>query len=222
MTFTILGRCPQTGQMGAAVTTSDIAVGARVVHAQAGVGVAVTQHSTDPRLGPALLAQLRAGRSPAEAVATVAAGTPHRRWRQIAALDAAGAVASFTGDRVWPGRADHAGENCLALGNMLSNDAVTPVMVATFASSPGSLTDRLLAALSSGRDAGGETGALRSAALLVVESESFALVDLRVDDDADPLGRLASLWDAYRPVARRVLARALDPESAHRSSSTTT
>jgi uncharacterized Ntn-hydrolase superfamily protein len=222
MTFTILGRCPQSGQLGAAVTTSDIAVGARVLHARAGLGVAATQHSTDPRLGPAVLTALRRGQSVTGAVAGVAAATPQREWRQLGALDAEGRGAAFTGARVWPVAAELTGGDCLALGNMLSGDEVAPAMVAAFVAAPGPLADRLLAALQAGHAAGGETGALRSAALLVMERESFALVDLRVDDDADPLRRLGLLWATYRPLARRVVDRALDPGAAHRSSSTTT
>ena len=59
MTFSILGRCPRTGQFGAAVATSNIAVGARVAHCAAGVGGILTQHRTDPRLGPRGLAGQR-------------------------------------------------------------------------------------------------------------------------------------------------------------------
>jgi uncharacterized Ntn-hydrolase superfamily protein len=222
MTFTMLGRCPHSGQLGAAVATSDLAVGARVLFAAAGLAVVVTQHRTDPRLGPALLGELRGGRTPAEAVAAVARATPHRGWRQLAVLDSGGRSAAYSGERLWPIGAELAGENCLALGNMLSNDRVAPTMVDAFASGPRELMDRLLAALSAGERAGGETGELRSAALLVVERETFPLVDLRVDDDPDPVGRLGSLWAAYRPLARAFVARALDPDTFQRSSSTTT
>jgi uncharacterized Ntn-hydrolase superfamily protein len=152
----------------------------------------------------------------------VAASTPHRQWRQLGAVDAGGDTAAFTGDRVWPVHAELSGTDCLAVGNMLSDAAVAPAMVAAFAAASGALTDRLLAALTAGQAAGGETGALRSAALLVVENESFAFIDLRVDDDADPLRRLGELWAAYRPLARRLVERALDPSAVHRSSSTTT
>jgi uncharacterized Ntn-hydrolase superfamily protein len=33
------------------VTTSSISVGSRCTHARAGIGAALTQHRTDPRLG---------------------------------------------------------------------------------------------------------------------------------------------------------------------------
>jgi uncharacterized Ntn-hydrolase superfamily protein len=222
MTFTILGRCPQTGQLGGAVTTSDVAVGARVLFAQAGLAVAATQHRTDPRLGPALLAELRAGRTVSEAVSAVTDAAPHIGWRQLGALDAAGRSAAYSGELLWPIGAELAGENCLVLGNVLSSGRVAPAMVGAFESGPSELPDRLLAALRAGERAGGEVGELRSAGLLVVERESFPLIDLRVDDDPDPLGRLDALWEVYRPLVRVFLARALDPDYVQRSSSTTT
>jgi uncharacterized Ntn-hydrolase superfamily protein len=222
MTFTILGRCPQTGQLGGAVTSSDVAVGARVLFAQAGLAVVATQHRTDPRLGPALLDELRAGRTVAHAVSAVVDAAPHIAWRQLSVLDVAGRSAAYSGERLWPIGAELAGENCLVLGNVLSDDRVAPAMIRAFESGPPELADRLLAALRAGEGAGGEVGELRSAALLVVEHESFPLVDLRVDDDPDPLGKLDALWEVYRPLVRVFVARALDPDHVQRSSSTTT
>jgi uncharacterized Ntn-hydrolase superfamily protein len=222
MTLTILGRCPQTGQLGGTVTTADVAVGARVLFAQPGLAVVATQHRTDPRLGPALLDELQAGLGPVRAVAAVADATPHRAWRQLGVLNAAGRSGAYSGELLWPIGAELAGENCLVLGNVLSNDRVAPAMVDAFESGPPELADRLLAAVRAGERAGGEAGELRSAALLVVERESFPLIDLRVDDDPNPLGRLEALWEVYRPLVRVFVARALDPGNVQRSSSTTT
>jgi uncharacterized Ntn-hydrolase superfamily protein len=221
MTFSLLGRCPATGQLGAVVTTSDIAVGARVPHALAGVGVAVTQNRTDPRLGPALLAQLAAGAPAAVALERVMASTPHLDWRQLGVLDRAGAAAAHTGGHSWPIAGALAGRDCLAIGNMLAADGVLPAMTAAFASAEGELAGRLVSAIAAGRHAGGESGMLRSAALLVVERESFPLVDLRVDAAEDPLVALAALWHEYAPVARWFVTRALDPDAAHGSSTNT-
>lgn len=225
MTFTILGCCRRTGRLGGAVTTSDIAVGARVLSARSGLGVAASQHRTDPRLGPAMLERLQLGDTPRQAVDAVAAATPDRAWRQIGVVDAGGHCAAFSGSRVWPICAQLAGDGCLVLGNMLAGPAVAPAMCEAFEQRAGDdLCDRLLAALDAGEHAGGETGGgeLRSAAILVVDRESFPFVDLRIDDDADPLRRLRSLWEAYRPLAVQFVARALTPDDVHRSSSTTT
>src|SRR5688500_10215276 len=119
MTFSLLARCADTGRLGVAVTTSDIAVGARVPSAIPGVGVAVTQHRTDPRLGPRALELLRSGRGARGAVDSVAAATPHRWWRQLAVMDAAGDAAAFSGEGVTATCAVEAGPGCLAVGNML-------------------------------------------------------------------------------------------------------
>lgn len=226
MTFSLLGRCPATGQLGAAVTTSDLAVGARVPHARAGLGVAVTQSRTDPRLGPRLLDALGAGHDPRAAVAATANSTRHRTWRQLGVLDATGASASFAGELVAPHVGALPGANCLAVGNMLTGEQIAPAMVAAFTATGGPLALRLLAALHAGQDAGGERGQLRSAALLVVERESFPLVDLRIDAASDPLSALDALWREYEPWTRDFAERALDPDEArgrpaHDPSSTT-
>ena len=224
MTFSLLGRCPATGQLGAVTTTSDIAVGARVPHAVAGVGVAVTQHRTDPRLGPAMLEAVKAGLSASEAVADTARAHEHRGWRQLGLLDARGEAGAYTGERAWPLAGALSRLDCLALGNMLTTDRVLDAMVDAFAVTEGQLAQRLLAGLRAGLDGGGESGDLRSAALLVVERESFPLVDLRVDAADDPLNELDSLWREYQPWTRTFVTRALDPDhadNAHGSSSTT-
>jgi uncharacterized Ntn-hydrolase superfamily protein len=222
MTFSLLGRCDATGQLGVVTTTSDLAVGARVPFAAAGVGAVVTQSRTDPRLGPALVAALAAGLSAAEAVARVADADEHRAWRQLGALDASGAGAAHTGGHAWPFASAIDGSDCLAIGNMLRGEQVLSASLDTFAATSGELAGRLVAAIAAAERAGGETGELRSAALLVVERESFPLVDLRVDDAANPLAALALLWEQYRPWVREFTLRALDPDAAQGASSTTT
>lgn len=222
MTFSLLGRCSETGQLGAIVTTSDLAVGARVPWAVAEVGVAVTQQRTDPRLGPELLDSLNAGLDPVEAVAAVIARHPDRAWRQLGVLDRVGRAASHTGSNAWPVAGAALGDGCIALGNMLVGEHVLGAMVDGFVGADGELAARLLAGMRAGEQAGGETGELQSAALLVVERESFPLVDLRVDLADDPVAALESLWTSYQPWAREFVTRALDPDGAHGSNSTTT
>jgi uncharacterized Ntn-hydrolase superfamily protein len=226
MTFSLLGRCPDSGQLGAAVTTSDLAVGARVPFAAAGVGVVVTQHRTDPRLGPALLDALAGGGLAEDAVARVVERHSDRGWRQLGVLDARGRAASYTGVRAWPVAGALIGTDCLAIGNMLVGEHVLSAMVGAFeahaAGRDDPLAARLIAGLQAGQRAGGEGRGLRSAALLVVERESFPLADLRVDHAPDPLTALDSLWREYEPWARDFVLRAVDPDRAHGSSSTTT
>ena len=63
MTFSIVGRCERTGQLGVAISSSSIAVGARCPWVRAGVGVVSTQNITLPALGPRVLDLLDAQRS---------------------------------------------------------------------------------------------------------------------------------------------------------------
>ena len=55
MTSSIIGRCPETGQLGIAISSSSIAVGARCPWVRAGVGAVATQNVTLPALGPQIL-----------------------------------------------------------------------------------------------------------------------------------------------------------------------
>ncbi len=214
MTFSLIARCPRTGQMGVATTTSGFAVGSRVPYAQAGVGAVATQHRTDPRLGPRGLALLASGCTAAETVAALAASTPDHGWRQLGVVDAAGRTAFFHGARVKPRSGAAQADGVLALGNILANDDVLPAMLAGFATAPDApLATRMIAALQAGEDAGGEHGAISSAAIKIAWRESFSYVDLRVDHHAAPIAELRRLWEVYAPDAELHVRRAVDPES---------
>lgn len=212
MTFSLAGRCRDSGMMGGVVTTSSPAVGSRCLFARAGVGVVLTQFWTDPRLGPRGLRLLAEGVAAGDAVAALAASTPERDWRQIAALDAGGGTGHFTGARTKPAQAAAAGPDCVAIGNILADAGVPQAMVDAFAA-PGALADRLLAALDAGLRAGGEDRPLLSAALVVVRDAPFPLVDLRVDASDAPLAELRRLWVLYAPEAETYARRALYPWS---------
>ena len=215
MTFSLIGRCARTGQFGAAATTSSLAVGARVPFVAAGVGAVLTQHRTDPRLGPRGLGLLRSGCSAAETVAALVASTPDHGWRQLAAIDAKGRTAHFHGSRVKPEHGAAHGPDVVAIGNILSNARVPDAMVAAFAASPDlPLAERLLRGLEAGEGAGGEHGDVTSASLMVFGDHDFALVDLRVDEDPAPLPRLRRLWEKYAPLVDSYVKRVLTPDDA--------
>jgi uncharacterized Ntn-hydrolase superfamily protein len=215
MTYSILGRCARTGQFGAAVTTSSIAVGSRVPHVAPGLGGVLTQHRTDPRLGPRGLELLRSGCSAEETLAALAASTPHHKWRQLAVLDAQGRSAHFHGAAVKPAlNAVHV-PDCVALGNILANDRIPAAMAASFLDSADQpLAERLVRAMEAGEAAGGEGKPVISASLVVMEKEIFPLVDLRVDLAPDAITALRTLWDAYAPSVREFVTRAVDPDAA--------
>ncbi|MBB3898239.1 DUF1028 domain-containing protein [Roseococcus suduntuyensis] len=215
MTFSLIGHCARTGQFGCAVTTSAMGVGARVPFAEAGLGAVLTQHRTDPRLGPRGLDLLRSGCSAEEALAALVASTPHHRWRQIAIMDRAGRTAHFDGEAVKHARAAVHAPGCVALGNIMANTGVPAAMATAFAADPGEpLAERLMRALEAGEEAGGEGRPLLSACLLVVHEQRFPYVDLRVDLADAALPALRLMWNRYRPDMDEHVVRAVDPEAA--------
>jgi uncharacterized Ntn-hydrolase superfamily protein len=215
MTFSLIGRCARSGQIGCAVSTSNIAVGTRVPFARARVGAVLTQNRTDPRLGPRGLDLLASGCSAEEALAALVASTPHIGWRQLAVMDGRGHTAAYTGALVKPHLGMVHGRDCVAIGNILANDRVVPAVADHFAAEPAApLAARLIGALAAGLAAGGEHGPVRSAAVYVVAEEIFPLVDLRVDAADQPIAALAALWEEYVPWVDEFVIRAVDPDRA--------
>ena len=108
------------------------------------------------------------------------------------------------------------GKNCVAGGNLLVNDTIAQVLVTAFENSTGHLADRLLTALQTGIDSGGEMGTVHSSALSVADKNNWPLVDLRVDwlEDTCPVKHLRSLWTEYEPQMNAYITRALNPGDA--------
>jgi uncharacterized Ntn-hydrolase superfamily protein len=215
MTFSIAAFCLRSQQFGIAVASSSPAVAARCAHVRAGVGVAGTQNVTDPRLGPAALDLMAQGVPAQAALDALVAGRDHIEHRQLVAVDSAGRTAVWSGRKTLGMHTSAQGEGCVAAGNMLANEGVPTAMVAAFEASYGELGARLVAALTAGLRAGGEAGPVHSAGLLVVGAEAWPLTDLRVDwDEADPIGRLAALWEIWAPQMHAYVQRALNPEES--------
>lgn len=215
MTFSIAGRCERTGMLGTAITTSSIAVGGRCTYARARLGAVLTQHRTDPRLGPLGLELLENGCTASDTVAALVASTPHIAWRQLAVIDAQGGTAHYSGSKITSIRNGVAGRDCVAVGNILRSEAVPGAMLAAFEADPSlPLPARLLAALEAGDAAGGELEPLASAALLVVHEQRFPYVDLRIDSAPRPIAALRALWEDYAHTADNYVVRVLDPDNA--------
>jgi uncharacterized Ntn-hydrolase superfamily protein len=214
MTFSVVGMCRQTGMFGAAVTTSSIGVGSRCPFAQAGVGAVLTQHRTDPRLGPRGLELLAAGHSASEVMAALVQENPTIGWRQLAIIDTQGETAYYHGDRIRSIHAAAQGNAVCAIGNILRSEDVPQAMVEAFSEEPEvHLAERLLRALEAGLEAGGELKQVKSAALVVVHEQLFPLVDLRVELAPQPLAELRFLWEIYQPQLELYVRRAIDPDS---------
>ena len=141
------------------------------------------------------------------------ASTQHAQWRQLAAIDVQGNTAAYSGARTKPEMSEAAAQDACAIGNILATARVPPAMLRAFQADPAApLAERLVHALEEGLAAGGENGPVRSACLMVVERESFPLIDLRVDWHDTPIAELRSLWNQYAPQVNDYLIRALDPD----------
>jgi len=199
-TFSIVARDPATGELGVAVQSRAFNVGMAVPWARARVGAIATQAMTNESFGPNGLAMLRQGKTAPEALAALIAADDNPHARQLAIIDANGRTAQHTGKKngVWAGGVS--GRDFACQGNILAGEAVVKAMAAAFEATKGELSERLLAALVAGQAAGGDRRGKQSAALLVVrpsrahpEYES-RYVDLRVDDDPEPIKEIIRLY----------------------------
>ena len=193
MTFSILARCETTGQFGMAIATRPIAIGAQCPFVRAHIGGLVVQANGDPRLGPLGLSLLGMGYSARKVLQELEAsdGPDNIEWRQIMVIDKDGNTAARTGNSNEEWRGHIARKSVCVAGNRLANDRVAPAMMSGFEKAEGELAHRLLAALEAGRDAGGQVAGQYSSALIVHHECSYALVDLRVDENDEPIAELA-------------------------------
>ena len=203
MTYSIVARDPETGELGVAVQSRAFNTGAIVPWAAPGVGAVATQSYTEPSYGPLGLDLLRAGKTPEEALAELVAADAEPEYRQVAILDAKGRVAVHVGEACIPAAGFAAGEGFSAQANMVDSERVWESMAESFERSEGPLADRLLDALDAAEAAGGDWRGRQAGGIVVVaaEGEPWAReVDVRVDDHDDPLGelrRLVRLRQAY-------------------------
>lgn len=215
MTFSIAARCAETGQLGIALSSSSIAVGARCPWLLAGIGAVSSQNITLPSLGQQALVRLGQGMKPVNALESVLLNDDFSDYRQVIAIDSLGETAFFSGSKSLGIHHAVQGRDCVAAGNMLADKKVINGMMAAFENTPGQLAGRLIVALQAAIDNGGEAGAVHSAALKVVGDHAWPIVDLRVDwAEQAPIGELAALWLAYEPQMHAYITRAIDPREA--------
>lgn len=203
MTYSIVARDPQSGQMGVAVQSHYFSTGSVVCWAEPGVGAVATQSMVDISYGPLGLALLRAGKPPADALAGLTAADPGQDRRQVAMVDNAGLVATHTGEHCIAAAGHRSGPGWSVQANMMTNDTVWDAMAKAYESTDGDLADRMLAALDAAEAEGGDIRGRQSAAMVIVGADATAqpwerVIDVRVDDHAEPLVELRRLVDMRR------------------------
>ncbi len=202
-TFSIVAFDPARMEWGVAVASKFLAAGAVVPWARAGAGAVATQSYANTRFGPEGLAQMAQGRSAEETLAALLAEDPEREKRQVGLVDRQGRAAAFTGSECLPWAGHRVGDGFCCQGNLLVDERTLEAMAETFTGASGELADRLVAALLAGDRAGGDRRGRQSAAILVVrEGGGYGgfndrYMDLRVDDDPDPVARLKDLVELH-------------------------
>jgi uncharacterized Ntn-hydrolase superfamily protein len=205
-TFSIAAVDTTTGELGIAVQSKFVAVGAVVPWARAKTGAIATQAFSNTTFGPAGLDLLASGLSAKETLARLLAKDEDRESRQVGIVDAKGGVATFTGGacHAWAGSIE--GEGFCVQGNILAGEEVVREMARAFREAKGELALRLLAALDAGQAAGGDRRGKQSAALLIVRDKSGyggfndRYRDLRVDDHPDPIPELRRIYGIHKRV----------------------
>lgn len=223
-TFSIVALDAATGDLGIAVQSKFPNVRAVVPWVRAGVGAVATQSFAKISFGSDGLDLLARGATAEEALTILLRDDPQREQRQVGIVDARGHAATWTGKEcfAWAGgRIGQTGAAARAVGlgagvgsiiagngftiqgNILVSESTVEAMARAFETTPGELSDRLMAALVAGGKAGGDQRGEQSAALLVTRkgagydgSDNF--IDISVYDHATPIAELERLYALNR------------------------
>ena len=204
MTFSIVARDDRTGELGIAVQSKFLAVGAVVPWARAGSGAIATQSWANTSYGPRGLQLLTSGLTSSEVLAQLTCDDDGRALRQVGIVGINGTPATYTGEECYPWAGGHVGADYTCQGNILTGEDTVLAMARTFEETAGHLAGRLVAALAAGQAAGGDSRGQQSAALLVVrEGGGYSgfndrFIDLRVDDHAQPIDELRRLLQLHK------------------------
>jgi uncharacterized Ntn-hydrolase superfamily protein len=199
MTYSIVARDAETGQLGGAIQSAAFGAGVGTLWVESGVGAVSSQSFSDPTYGPICLLALRSGASAADALGGATRRDRMSPYRQVGVVSATGTSAAFTG-RACIAEAGHvraAGVACQA--NMMGSAAVWPAMLDAFRGASGTLAERLMTALEAAQAAGGDWRGQEAGRVLVVGGEPTGVpawdvvCDVRVDNHPEPVAELRRL-----------------------------
>ena len=203
-TFSIVALDSSAGELGIAVASKFLAVGAAVPWARIAAGALATQAWANLSYGPGGLALLEEGVPAEEVVRRLTEPDEDREHRQLGVVDRSGNAAAWTGRDCFNWAGHRTGKGYTCQGNILAGAAVVEAMAETYERTGGALPERLLAVLESGQAEGGDSRGQQSAALYVVkEKGSYGgvidrYIDLRVDDHPAPIAELRKLLEMHR------------------------
>lgn len=209
-TFSIVAVDPEAGVVGAAVASRYPAVGRVVPFVRAGAGGICTQHNHVPAWGGPALDALARGTPPDRVLADLLRDDPDRELRQLAIIDMQGRAAVHNPttaparSRYW---AAMTGRFYCCQGNTLAGRAVVTEMARGYEDAPGSVADRLIAALVAGEDAGGDhRGKLAAGIVVATRGVDGIWLELHVDDSDDAVHELSRKYAALDHAAKATAA----------------
>jgi uncharacterized Ntn-hydrolase superfamily protein len=219
MTYTILGHCPRTGQVGIGVATFSLVVGQLCPAIDGVAGVISSQANVNLELRTLGLNLLKQGHPAEHTLALMKQADPNIEWRQLMVVDAFGRSAGFTGSKTNPWTGHKVGPGYVVAGNGLSGEKVIDAMAEAFVKSADeALDERLLRSIEAGRDAGGQGFVThvteRSAALKVRGRSPKDELDLRVDSHPTAVEQIRAIFTEWQPYRAYHWGRHLDPASA--------
>ena len=209
MTYSLIGRDPESGELGVGVQSQAFNTGAAVPWARPGVGAVATQSFTDKRYGWSGLQLLAEGVTPMDVLDRLRAEDELVEFRQVGVMGADGRSAQWTGGHCVPDAGAASGDTWIAQANMVASARVWESMGEAFESASGSLAERLMCGLEAAERAGGDWRGRGGAAIVVVPGEGKPwerVIDLRVEEG-----------DASLSELRRLLERALGYRAASRA-----
>ena len=203
-TYSIVAFDEETGELGVAVQSHWFSVGFLVPWAKAGVGAVATQSFVKVDYGPEGLNRMEHGQSAEEALTSLLAEDDGKAVRQVAMIDVKGSVAAHTGTKCIYAAGHQIGKNYSVQANLMEKETVWPSMANAFERSNGDLAEKMMAALEAAEAEGGDIRGKQSAAMLVVSGDPTGIpwkdvvMDIRVDDHAEPLKELKRLIRVHR------------------------
>jgi uncharacterized Ntn-hydrolase superfamily protein len=203
-TYSIVAYDAAAQQLGVAVQSHYFSVGSVVPWLEPGVGAVATQSFVEVSYGPLGLALLKAGKTPAQALAALTAADPKQDRRQVGMVDIHGNVAAHTGARCIQAAGHRVGDGYTVQANLMARATVWDAMAAAYEQTRGDLAERMLAAMEAAEAEGGDIRGRQSAALVVIDAAPTGKpwdarrLDLRVDDHAEPLVELRRILNVRR------------------------
>ena len=203
-TYSIVAFDEETGELGVAVQSHWFSVGFLVPWAKAGVGAVATQSFVKVDYGPEGLNRMENGQSAEEALNSLLAEDEGEAVRQVAMIDVKGSVAAHTGTKCIYAAGHQIGKNYSVQANLMEKETVWPSMANAFERSNGDLAEKMMAALEAAEAEGGDIRGKQSAAMLIVSGNPTGIpwkdvvMDIRVDDHAEPLKELKRLIRIHR------------------------